>query len=87
VVQVLYTISVYLHVVAACAWVGSMLFFSIVVVPVLRHQDQTAAAGSPRPAADPAANAPACGAIPVRRRSSAPRSANVIRLSSMSLIE
>jgi len=41
----LYTLSVYLHVVAACAWIGSMLFFSIVVVPVLRRPEQAAAAG------------------------------------------
>lgn len=41
----LYTISVYVHVVAACAWVGSMLFFSIVLVPVLRRPEQAAAAG------------------------------------------
>ena len=41
----LYTISVYVHVVAACAWVGSMLFFSTVLVPVLRRPEQAAAAG------------------------------------------
>jgi putative copper export protein len=41
----LYTVSVYLHVLAACAWIGSMLFFSIVLVPVLRRPDQAAAAG------------------------------------------
>jgi copper resistance protein D len=45
-VHVLYTISVYVHVVAACAWTGSMLFFSIVVVPVLRRPEQAAAAGA-----------------------------------------
>ena len=43
--QAIYTVSVYLHVVAACAWIGSMLFFSIVVVPVLRRPEQAAAAG------------------------------------------
>jgi len=41
----IYTISVYVHVVAACAWVGSMLFFSTVLVPVLRRPEQAAAAG------------------------------------------
>jgi putative copper resistance protein D len=41
----LYTISVYVHVVAACAWVGSMLFFSTVLVPVLRRPEQAVAAG------------------------------------------
>ena len=44
-VHALYTISVYVHVVAACAWVGSMLFFTAVVVPVLRRPEQAAAAG------------------------------------------
>jgi putative copper export protein len=42
VIHLLYTISVYIHVVAACGWVGSMLFFSIVVVPVLRRPDLAA---------------------------------------------
>jgi len=45
-VHALYTISVYVHVVAACAWIGSMLFFSVVVVPVLRRPEQAAAAGA-----------------------------------------
>ena len=43
-VHALYTISVYVHVIAACAWIGSMLFFSVVVVPVLRRPQQAAAA-------------------------------------------
>jgi uncharacterized membrane protein len=38
----LYFFSVYLHVVAACAWIGSMLFFAAVVVPALRNRDMTA---------------------------------------------
>jgi uncharacterized membrane protein len=33
----LYAASVWIHVVAATAWVGSMIFFSAVVVPVLRR--------------------------------------------------
>ena len=44
-VHVLYTVCVYVHVVAACAWIGSMLFFAAVVVPVLRRPEQ--AAGAP----------------------------------------
>jgi putative copper export protein len=32
----LYALSVFLHVVAATTWVGSMVFFSAVVVPVIR---------------------------------------------------
>ena len=32
----MYTISVYLHILAACAWIGAMLFFVWVVVPWLR---------------------------------------------------
>lgn len=33
----LYQLSVWIHVLAACAWVGSMLFFSIVIVPSMRR--------------------------------------------------
>lgn len=40
--HVFYTTSVYLHVVAACAWIGSMLFFAVVVVPVLRRPEHGA---------------------------------------------
>jgi putative copper export protein len=45
-VHTLYTISVYVHVIAACGWIGSMLFFSVVVVPVLRRSAQAAAAAA-----------------------------------------
>ena len=34
-----YVISVWIHVVAAATWVGSMIFFAAVVVPVLRRED------------------------------------------------
>lgn len=44
--QALYTISVYVHIIAACAWIGSMLFFSVVLVPVLRRSEQAASAGA-----------------------------------------
>lgn len=37
--HVVYTVSVYLHVLAACAWIGSMFFFAAVVVPVLRRAE------------------------------------------------
>src|SRR5215467_13342904 len=42
--SVLYTASVYVHVIAACAWIGSMLFFASVVVPVLRRPEQATGA-------------------------------------------
>ena len=32
-----YLICVWIHIIAACAWVGSMLFFSIVIVPTMRR--------------------------------------------------
>lgn len=35
----LYTLSVFVHVVAACAWIGSMIFFATAVVPVLRRPE------------------------------------------------
>lgn len=31
-----YLLSVWVHVVSACAWVGGLLFFSLVLVPVIR---------------------------------------------------
>lgn len=41
----IYIASVWLHVLAAAAWIGSMLFFAAVIVPAMR--DPAAAAGSP----------------------------------------
>ena len=41
----LYIMSVWLHVVAATAWIGSMLFFAAVIVPAMR--DPVAMAGAP----------------------------------------
>jgi hypothetical protein len=35
----LYTLSVWVHVLAACAWVGSMIFFATAVVPVVRRPE------------------------------------------------
>jgi uncharacterized membrane protein len=35
----LYTLSVFLHVLAACAWIGAMVFFAVVVVPVMRQPE------------------------------------------------
>jgi putative copper export protein len=35
----MYALSVWLHVVAATAWVGSMIFFAAVVVPVVRRAE------------------------------------------------
>jgi uncharacterized membrane protein len=40
----LYVISVWIHIVAATAWVGSMIFFAAVVVPVARRADVRKAA-------------------------------------------
>ncbi|HEX8792425.1 MAG TPA: CopD family protein [Polyangiaceae bacterium] len=38
----LYTSSVIVHVVAACTWVGSLVFFAVVVVPTVRRDDYAA---------------------------------------------
>ena len=35
----MYALSVWIHVVAATAWVGSMIFFAVALVPVLRRDD------------------------------------------------
>jgi putative copper export protein len=35
----LYTLSVFVHVLAACAWIGSMIFFAVAVVPVVRRPE------------------------------------------------
>jgi putative copper export protein len=37
--QTLYTISVFVHVLAACAWIGAMIFFAVAVVPVVRRPE------------------------------------------------
>lgn len=34
-----YTLSVYLHILAATGWIGSMLFFPAVIVPTLRNPE------------------------------------------------
>lgn len=44
-VQALYLAMVWLHIIAAAAWVGGMIFFAAVVVPVVRHPDYRAKAG------------------------------------------
>lgn len=33
----MYIITVWIHIVAACVWVGGLLFFGLVIVPVLRR--------------------------------------------------
>jgi putative copper resistance protein D len=35
----LYTLSVFVHIAAACAWIGSMIFFAAAVVPVVRRPE------------------------------------------------
>lgn len=37
--HLLYSLSVWLHILGACAWVGSMLFFAAVFVPLLRRPE------------------------------------------------
>jgi uncharacterized membrane protein len=37
--HVLYTLSVFVHVLAACAWIGAMIFFAVAVVPVVRRPE------------------------------------------------
>jgi uncharacterized membrane protein len=34
-----YTLSVFVHVLAACAWIGAMIFFAVAVVPVVRRPE------------------------------------------------
>lgn len=41
----LYITSVWLHILAAAVWIGGMVFFAAVVVPVIRHPDYRAQAG------------------------------------------
>jgi putative copper resistance protein D len=38
----LYTLSVFVHIVAACTWIGAMIFFAAVVVPVVRRPEFSA---------------------------------------------
>lgn len=37
--QAFYTTSVILHVLAACAWVGALVFFAAVVIPTVRREE------------------------------------------------
>src|SRR4051812_48372318 len=41
-----YGLSVWVHIIAAATWVGSMIFFATVAVPVLRREELRAAAPS-----------------------------------------
>ena len=42
--HVLYLISVWLHILAACAWIGGMIFLVVVMVPLLRRPENRARA-------------------------------------------
>jgi copper resistance protein D len=35
----LYTVTVFIHILAACVWIGAMVFFAAVVVPVVRRPE------------------------------------------------
>jgi uncharacterized membrane protein len=37
--QTLYTTSVILHVLAACTWVGALVFFAAIVIPTVRREE------------------------------------------------
>lgn len=41
----LYVLAVWLHILSAAIWVGGMIFFAVVVVPVLRQPDYRESAG------------------------------------------
>lgn len=41
----LYISVIWLHLIAAAVWVGGMVFFAVVIVPVIRHPDYRAQAG------------------------------------------
>lgn len=42
----LYQLSVYVHILAACAWVGGMAFLVVVVVPLLRRKELSSVAAA-----------------------------------------
>jgi putative copper resistance protein D len=35
----LYTLCVFVHILAACAWIGAMIFFAVALVPVIRRPE------------------------------------------------
>jgi uncharacterized membrane protein len=41
-IHALYTLSVIVHVLAACAWIGAMIFFVVIVVPIVRREEYSA---------------------------------------------